>query len=234
MNTAGQHVRQLLEASPGYRALATDRRREIARDTVHVAVYLVDPDGLLSQEFRRPLLAAVVRSERGLLHAMSDSIVPTPGAFDSLVAAVDFPSFVAGLIHGVFNAIVAVSIEQMQAYADLIKSVSASVDEFARDKIDERSARDALVAAFPDAFCWSGGKLARLQLHAAAGSAALSRLSVAIGLRELVTDPKRAGEVARIVSAARRRIARNRQQQLATMVMMGINRCGFCGGPPST
>jgi hypothetical protein len=234
MNIVRQSVRGLLEASPGYRALPPAHRRSLARDTEHVAAYLVDPHGLMAGEFQQPLLAGVVAALGAPAALLPDGIVPNAAASDARVAAVDFPGFVAGLIHGVFGAVVALSIEQMRAYADLVKAVSATVDAFARDGISDRSARAALLAEFPDVFCSATPQLARLQFRSQGDSAALARLALAIGLRDPVVDPKQAGEVARIVSAARRRIARNRQQQLATWVTMGIHRCAFGAGETST
>jgi hypothetical protein len=49
-------------------------------------------------------------------------------------------------------------------------------------------------------------------------------VAAAIGLREPEIDPQDPKELTRIVAAARRRLARNRQQMLATMILMGINR----------
>lgn len=49
-----------------------------------------------------------------------------------LVEQVDFPPFVAALISGVFDAVVDQSIQQMEAYGDLVKGTSKSVDEFRR------------------------------------------------------------------------------------------------------
>jgi hypothetical protein len=43
---------------------------------------------------------------------------------------VDFPTFVADLIEGVFNAIVSASIQQMDAYTELVKSVAQSLNDF--------------------------------------------------------------------------------------------------------
>jgi hypothetical protein len=60
---------------------------------------------------------------------------------DGRVAAVDFPGFVADLIAGTFEAIVDASIKQMEAYADLVKNVAASADEFAREAESEQGAR---------------------------------------------------------------------------------------------
>ena len=51
---------------------------------------------------------------------------------DALLAAVDFPSFVAGLIQSVFGAIVNAAVKRMEAYAALITAVSLSVDHLSR------------------------------------------------------------------------------------------------------
>ena len=40
----------------------------------------------------------------------------------------DFPAFVAGLIDGVFNAIVTASIQQLKAYGELLKNAAKPVD----------------------------------------------------------------------------------------------------------
>lgn len=223
-------VRDLLASSPSYNELPPDKKREVANDMVRVARYVVDPHGLLTEEFRSPLLAGVVSSRvrRGravdIGRLAPDAIEMNPRSMDALLAAVDFPSFVAGLIQGVFGAIVNASIRQMEAYAALISAVSKSVDEFVRASITDASARAALVSEFPDAACWSGAGTRRLKLHARAGSASLTRMAAAIGLRDPVTEPQQPGEVRRVVAAARRRLARNRQQILATTLLMGINR----------
>ena len=58
-----------------------------------------------------------------------------------MVNKVDFPGFVGGLIEGVFNAIVKASIDQMEAYGELVANVAKSVDEYMRDNISEGQAR---------------------------------------------------------------------------------------------
>jgi phage tail sheath protein FI len=71
----------------------------------------------------------------------------TPSATDVVLDAVDFPDFVAGLVQGVFAAIVDASVQQMQAYADLLAGVAKTVDEFAEDNVSEAAARDLLTGA---------------------------------------------------------------------------------------
>lgn len=48
-----------------------------------------------------------------------------PAGAAGLVAKVDFPAFVAGLVHGTFEAVVDGSIQQMEAYADLVRGVAS-------------------------------------------------------------------------------------------------------------
>ena len=61
-----------------------------------------------------------------------------------LTSEVDFPAFVAGLIDGVFQAIVNASIQQMDAYADLVSSVARCVDGFRKGNVAADNARDYL------------------------------------------------------------------------------------------
>jgi hypothetical protein len=71
------------------------------------------------------------------------------GAF---LEEVEFPAFVAGLVQGVFQAIVNASIRQMEAYADLVASVAASIDDFARENVSGAQARAALLERHPQLF----------------------------------------------------------------------------------
>jgi hypothetical protein len=128
-----RHVREILSASPAFRALPAKRQAHLAEDMVRAA----DAAG----------------------HTIAKSSRPS----SALVQAVDFPTFVADLIQGTFQAIVDATIEQMEAYTQLLESVAKSVDEFMHD---------------------------------------------------LVCDDEK----------TRRKLAASRQQTLATMVLMGINR----------
>ena len=55
--------------------------------------------------------------------------------------AAEFPDFVADLLEGVFEAIVDASIEQMEAYADLLEDASESTERFAQDANGRTEAR---------------------------------------------------------------------------------------------
>jgi hypothetical protein len=62
---------------------------------------------------------------------------PARGTIATLLGEVDFPAFVADLIQGVFDAIVAASIQQAEAYTELLKQVSETVDEFLQEVDDD-------------------------------------------------------------------------------------------------
>lgn len=196
-------VRALLERAPAFAQLPAERRDALAGHMLHVAFRLADPAGLTTAEFRSPLLAKPVR----------DPIA----SFEALVDAVDFPAFVANLIHGTFGAIVNASIQQMEAYGELLKQVAATVDEFTQENLGDAAAREWLARSFPEVFCLEDG---RLKTRPKIAPSAWSRLDGALRLRRRAES----ADVKTIVQATRRRLARARQQQLATMLMMGINR----------
>ena len=117
-----------------------------------------------------PLLERVPAFERGVRAALqpllsaSDAFTALPPSAQEtiardtslvadLLAAVDFPDFVASLIAGTFDALVNVSIQQMEAYAKLVSAVAASLDAFRAGTVTENEMRDQLVDQFPE---WLG------------------------------------------------------------------------------
>jgi hypothetical protein len=141
------------------------------------------------------------------------------------LGAIDFPAFVAGLIQGTFHAIVDASIQQMEAYAELLKNVAMNVDKFMSDNISEDSARDHLADQYDDVFdrdTSSGSAKLTVKKNGSAPSQLPSFLSD-LGFQS--TDDIDDDAINNtIVPAARRDMAQTRQQTLATMVLMGINR----------
>jgi len=159
--------------------------------------------------------------------------------FGALVQKVDFPKFVGGLIQNVFQAIVDSSIQQMRAYGELLANVAKTVDEYARDNISENNSRDWLAQKYPDALGvdmeGAGGQLAEGSEAEAAPTPVLTtkgenpeqrlaEISRDLALQKPITDISDPAEEARLVQAARLQMARGRQQLLASMVMLGINR----------
>lgn len=126
--------------------------------------------------------------------AIANDLLP---ADEDFAGQVDFPTFVTALVTGVFNAVVDSSIRQMEAYADLIASVTASLEQFRDENVTEEAVRERLCKRFP----------------------------------RLCDPPTReeqervAKALAAIAGGTWRRLAKQRQQLLATMVLLGINRC---------
>jgi len=139
--------------------------------------------------------------------------------------AIDFPAFVAGLIQGTFHAIVDASIQQMEAYAELLKNVALTVDKFMGDNISEQSARDYLADQYDTVFSrdTSGGQPRLVVNKNGQAPAELPSFLTDLGYKSADDiDDDAVNQV--VVPAARKNMAQTRQQTLATMVMMGINR----------
>jgi len=246
-------VRRLLERSPGFRALSPQQQQDMARTMVRVASYMANPDGLAKQELT-PGRSVLAKSQGAPVSRAQDAVDAAKGKasekigtfagadfqagavrqgveqFKNLVGSVDFPSFVGGLIQNVFQAIVTASIQQMNAYGQLLKSVAQTVDQFAQDNISLNNARDWLIEKYPDqigldeeAANEEGGQ-PRLALKSEDSDAALARINAEMGIAQPITDLSDPEQEGRLVMAARMQMARSRQQLLSSMVILGINR----------
>ncbi|MEO1641888.1 MAG: hypothetical protein AAFR74_01025 [Pseudomonadota bacterium] len=141
---------------------------------------------------------------------------------ESTLNAIAFPTFVADLIKGTFNAIIDASIQQMEAFGDLLANVAKTVDEFMADNVTDNNARDWVTSAFPSNYSLdvSGDQPALNATNDLTDDDA-SRMRRTLNLDE---DADLEDVDAVIVPAARRYIAQSRQQMLSSMVLMGINR----------
>jgi len=252
-------VRTLLEASPSFHRMGPDERRDLARLMVKVCAYMVNPDGVATElQGDEPPPAPLAEAQADPVQATQSRLAKAPGfagkdfeggaikqgteQFGQLVKKVDFPRFVAGLIDGVFKAIVDTSIQQMRAYGELLANVAKTVDQFAQDNITENNTRDWLAQRYPDALevstAGTGESLAdtgaggaatpaptpKLVVKADDQEAALKTISQDQGLEKPLTDLSDEAQERQLVTHARLQIARSRQQLLASMVMLGINR----------
>ena len=145
--------------------------------------------------------------------------------------AIAFPTFVADLIKGTFNAIVDASIQQMEAYGELLSNVAKTVDQFMGDNISDNNARDFLVAKYPGHFRVDTGdeEGPRVRVRDNADDLAKPDFKGHFQLNEDVDLDDDAVEQV-LVPAARRQLARNRHSLLSTMVLMGINRIVVTSG----
>jgi hypothetical protein len=246
--TVRPKVRELLAQSPGFAALPTEQQRDIAQTMVRVAAFMANPHDLARQEFAAPQLD----KSGGTAQALADAVDAAKGKasaklgtfagadfqagalrqgtqeFRNLVGAVDFPAFVGGLIQNVFQAIVTASMQQMEAYGRLLKSVAQTVDQFAQDNISTNNARDWLVDKFPETLDieteGEDDTGPRVVARGEDNDAALRQINQEMQLLKPITDLSDPEQEARLVSAARLQMARMRQQMLSSMVLLGINR----------
>src|SRR6185295_1851551 len=61
----------------------------------------------------------------------------------------DFPEFVASLVHGTLDAIVDSSIRQMESFADLVSAVAKPIDQFTQENVTLNQTRDWLIEQHP-------------------------------------------------------------------------------------
>jgi hypothetical protein len=139
--------------------------------------------------------------------------------------AVDFPSFVAQLIQGTFQAIVDATAQQVREYASLVADLAKSVDEFTRDNVTDNQARDYLVGKYPQDLTLvlpapGEPQEPRVVPRDDAEESPVWLDELGLGgetlTPELVEGP--------VLHSGRRALGEQRMQTLATMVLMGINR----------
>ncbi len=137
---------------------------------------------------------------------------------------INFPAFVAALVHGTFDAIVDATIRQMEAFADLVSAVAKDVDQFTNDNVTPNQAKDWLAKQYPQ----------DLQVSFSDGQPSLqpkgdpeSMDNAPPWLSEYGLDGQLLNTDLidqQLVPMARKRVGQNRLQTLATMVLLGMNR----------
>ncbi len=141
---------------------------------------------------------------------------------EATLNAIAFPTFVADLIKGTFNAIIDASIQQMEAFGELLSNVAKTVDDYMADNVSDNNARDWMTAAFPRNYTMgAAGDRPELQQTEDLNEQEEARLRRTLNLPQ-DADVSSPEEV--IIPAARRHLAQTRQQMLSSMVLMGINR----------
>ena len=139
----------------------------------------------------------------------------------------DFPAFVASLVHGTFDAMVDASIRQMESFADLVAAVAKPVEQFAHENVSLNQARDWLIERYPrDLTLVREEGEVRVVSRAKPGSEGEEPTSpewladFSLQGEELTTDLIEE----QLLPQARQQVAHGRLQTLATMVLLGMNR----------
>lgn len=140
--------------------------------------------------------------------------------------AVDFPAFVAELINGTFQAIVDATAQQVREYARLVASLAQTADQFGRENVSPNQVRFGLAERHPQDLVVAvpkagerGDPTLKPRKQDDAGSPSWLR---EYGLAGEELTPELAEGA--LLEAGRRTMAEERMQNLATMVLMGINR----------
>jgi len=141
----------------------------------------------------------------------------------TLVNEIDFPGFVAGLVHGTFDAVVDASIRQMESYSSLVSAVAKTVDQFTEENVSPNQARDWLAQRYPGdvrVAAPTAEQPGPTLVPVAEGLTPAWLHEYGIDGEELTTELLEE----RVVPQVRMHVGAERQQLLATMVMLGMNR----------
>jgi hypothetical protein len=248
-------VQALLESSPAFHDLPGPRRELMGRHLEKIAAYtaaLVHEEWAQSKRLgqtpvlhqretlpvappQAPTALAAVEALRGpppvqQEHFEARAANQVGRITRDTLNAIAFPTFVADLIKGTFQAIVNASIQQMEAYGKLLANVSKTVDQFMADNISDNNARDWVASAYPSHFkVDTSGDSPKMVVRDGADQAAKPDFRGTLGLDEDVDISDEAAEE-KLVPAARRYLAKSRHQMLSTMMLMGINRIVITSG----
>jgi hypothetical protein len=230
-------VRDVLTGARSYRDMNPVDRRDLAQAMVRVGQLAA---ACIAEE---RAAQAAIDAAPAVARALSDQ----PGFGESArrigeitrdtLEAISFPRFVTDLLNGVFKAMNDSSQAQMQQFLQLLNAVSSTAAGFEQTQTSEIQVRAWLVDHFPDAFEMDlpdppdpgdpppdpeDVEPPRLRVRSGARMPAADALRAALGIDP--GDDLNAGNPEALVPLARRQLARQRQQMLATMVMMGMQR----------
>jgi hypothetical protein len=138
---------------------------------------------------------------------------------------IDFPAFVASLLHGTFDAIVDSSIKQMESYADLVAAVSKPLDQFTNENVTSGQARAWLVEQYPrDVTLVEESGDYRLAPLIAPGSEEAPQPAWLADFGQDGNELSAELLEETILPQARGRVAQQRLSTLSTMVLLGMQR----------
>ncbi len=241
-NLVRTQVRSLLEATPSYHQLAEAERVTLEDRLTRVAGYAAEclrdiywqshrlgqTPVLKETRTTRPV-SAPPRPAPPLAQAQANDFSPRAASqigniTQQTLRAIAFPTFVADLIRGTFDAIFQTNIKQMEAFSQLLSNVSKTVDQFMADNVSDEQAHGWLAQSYPRHLSLRGGRAVPREGADQLPPPDFEReLHVSGSLDESSIEDQ-------LLPAARRRLAETRLQMLSTMVLMGINRIVVTAG----
>lgn len=235
-----QAVRGVLAGTAAYPELPPEQRVALAQAMVRVGQLAAD-----SIAAEHDAQAEIDGRRRAAPVARSLEDQPGFGAATRAIGqttrdtldAISFPRFVTELLNGVFKAMNDSSQTQLQQYLQLLNAVSSSAAGFEQTQTNEMQVRAWLVDHFPDSFEMdvpeppepgepppdpADLEPPRLRIKAGGSMPDPEALRAALGVQP--GEELNASNPEALVPLARRQQARQRQQMLATMVQMGMQR----------
>ena len=147
----------------------------------------------------------------------------------AMVNEIDFPGFVSQLVHGTFDAIVDASIRQMESYSSLVSAVAKTVDQFTEENVTFNQARDWLASRYPGDVAVKLPEANETEPQLVPRSEDLTPVWLAdYGLDGQTLSTELLEQ--QILPQVRNKVGAERQQLLATMVMLGLNRVAVRDG----
>lgn len=147
----------------------------------------------------------------------------------AMVNEIDFPGFVSQLVHGTFDAIVDASIRQMESYSSLVSAVAKTVDQFTEENVTFNQARDWLASRYPGDIAVKLPEANETEPQLVPRSEDASPVWLAdYGLDGQTLSTELLEQ--QILPQVRNKVGAERQQLLATMVMLGLNRVAVRDG----
>lgn len=245
---AREEVRGLLTAQQGFAALDAGTRRELSGALARIGSAALENQDATEAASARPAVVHALNAGSEFSGVATDRLARTTR--DTL-NAVSFPRFVTELITGVFKAMNDSNQQQLTAFVELIRNVAQTTEGFADSNVGVSGAREWLAERFPGSFMVQGAEeqdfeedmsdldprereerraeiqaekdaATRLVLRPGGSPPGEAALRAALGVAEGESIPS--GDPEGLVPFARQVLARNRQQLLATMVEMGMQR----------
>ncbi|KRD41338.1 hypothetical protein ASE38_17175 [Cellulomonas sp. Root930] len=240
-------VRELLSTERGFAALDDGTRRDLAGALARIGSAALDNADVEGQR-SSPAVSRGLSAGSEFSGVATDRLARTTR--DTL-DAVSFPRFVTELITGVFKAMNDSNQQQLTAFVDLIRNVAQTTEGFADSNVGVSGARQWLAERFPSSYVIEGAEedadaddltgldpderrerqaeiqaerdaSTRLVLRPGSRPPSEAALRTALGVPE--GDSIAAGDPEALLPLVRQTLARNRQQLLATMVQMGLQR----------
>jgi hypothetical protein len=228
-------VRRSLVAVPGYSKIEAEDQRAIAHSLVRIAyaARLLEDEAATAGAHTQARTTPLSRAMNAGDELGGNAVDRMAGTTRNMIRAISFPRFVNELITGVFRAMVETNQQQLQQYVELVRGVSQSLDGFAAlGGGNDDMAKRWLADQFPQNFAIEAPDLddrpdpdeepEPLRLISRGAAPSPDALRAALSLEPGQQVPTSSGP--ELIVFVRRSLAQNRQQMLATMVQMGMQR----------